>query len=371
MEQTLYITDNAGHLRYWTCREVLDGLEIEHGVVGGQPQFQTEDIECGKGGRDQDEQIHSRISSRVNKQLQKGYVFDIEVAKARKAVNVLGFKKPMLAKKQEDVDMNRMMTKPFYLQYKLDGNRCIANQGEEKLTPYTRNGKEFTTLEHIMDELDELLPAGIAVDGELYIHGVPLQSIVSYVKRKQIKTKDVEYHIYDMISNEPFSIRFNRLETILRDLNEKASINIKLVKTTAYAPNSSVDLGAKLREARELGYEGLMFRSDYSLVRGQFKMVGYEDGKRSGSLIKLKAWESEEFFIHDIQPSSDGWAILHCHTDEGKEFTVSCPGEINFRHYVMNNKTKYIGRQCTVQFAYWTKDNMPFHPVAVAIRDYE
>ena len=60
METTLYIKDNAGHLRYWKCYEVLNGLEIEYGVCGGTPLYQSEDIEEGKGGRDQDEQIASR-----------------------------------------------------------------------------------------------------------------------------------------------------------------------------------------------------------------------------------------------------------------------------------------------------------------------
>ena len=125
MEKTLYIRDNAGKIRYWTCRPEPDGLEIEHGVLGGTPQFQYEAIEFGKGGRDQDEQIESRINSRVSKQLDKGYVEDLRQAETMKPMNRLGFSKPMLAKKSEDVDMVKMMTKPFYLQNKLDGNRCL------------------------------------------------------------------------------------------------------------------------------------------------------------------------------------------------------------------------------------------------------
>ena len=50
-----------------------------------------------------------------------------------------------------------------------------------------------------------------------------------------------------------------------------------------------------------------MFRSDYALERGVFKQVGYEDGKRSGSLIKLKDWLDQEFKIVDVSASADGW----------------------------------------------------------------
>ena len=73
----------------------------------------------------------------------------------------------------------------------------------------------------------------------------------------------------------------------------------------------------------------------------------------------------------DIKPSADGWAILHCLAPNGKPFTVSCPGDVTFKRHVLNNKHDYIGKNVTVQFAYWTEDGLPFHCVATAIRDYK
>lgn len=372
MERKLYIVDNTGKLRYWVCRESLEGLEIEHGVVGGTPQFQYESVEYGKAGRTQDEQIESRINSRTNKQIDKGYTESMEEALTRKAVNALGLVKPMLAKKSEDVDMALMMSKPFYIQNKLDGNRCLIHFDGESFTAYTRNGKPINTISHIIDELSKYdIPAGITFDGELYMHGTPLQTIVSYIKRKQVATKSVQYHIYDIVSSEKFSTRLKRLRAILSDLNLSPSYPIKLVETLEYGENNPIDLGEKLEKARALLYEGLMFRSDYSLNRGVFSTVGYEDGKRSGSLIKLKDWESEEFEIVDITPSEDQWAVLHCITAKLKQFKVSCPGDVGFKRMVLVNKNLYIGKKVSVDFAYWTKDDIPFQPTATAIRDYE
>lgn len=378
MEKTLYIRDNAGKVRYWTCRPEPDGLEIEHGVLGGTPQFQYEAIDFGKGGRDQDEQIESRINSRVSKQLDKGYVEDLSQAETMKPMNRLGFAKPMLAKKSEDVDMNLMMTKPFYLQRKLDGNRCLVHNDGTGLVAYTRNGKEYKTLKHILEPLEYIIPSGFTFDGELYVHGVPLQTIVSWAKRLQPNTLKIEYHIYDTISDEGFGARLNELDGVLSRLDGKGYPSITKVLTSKFTPEntpnlggSAVDLAGLLRNARSSGYEGLMFRSDYALDRGSFKKVGYEDGKRSGSLIKLKVWEDQEFPIVDVQPSADGWAILHCLAPNGKPFTVSCPGDIAFKRYVLDHKEKYIGKDVTVQFAYWTEEGLPFHCVATAIRDYE
>lgn len=374
MERTLYIRDNAGKVRYWTARPEPDGLEIEHGVLGGTPQYQYESIEFGKGGRDQDEQIESRINSRASKQLDKGYVEDLSIAETMKPMNRLGFAKPMLAKKSEDVDLTRMMTKPFYLQNKLDGNRCLVHNDGTGLIAYTRNGKEFKTLKHILEPLESVAPAGYTIDGELYVHGVSLQTIVSWGKRLQPDTLKLELHAYDLIADEGFGARYNELGAILRGVISNPSNPIKLVATGEFTPGSGANFGGLsplLSKAREKGYEGLMFRSDYALDRGVFKPVGYEDGKRSGSLIKLKHWLDQEFPIVDIKPSADGWAILWCKAPNGKMFTVSCPGDVTFKRYVLNNKEKYIGKNVTVQFAYWTEDGLPFHCVANAIRDYE
>lgn len=371
MDNTLYIRDNAGKVRYWTCREAVDGLEIEHGVLGGTPQFQYESIEEGLAGRTQDEQIASRINSRCNKQLDKGYVWDLEVAKTMKPMNRLGFAKPMLAKKSEDVDMKRMMTRDYFLQYKLDGNRCLVHNDGTGLVAYTRNGKEFKTLKHITEPLLDIIPAGYTLDGELYIHGVSLQTIVSWGKRLQPNTLKLQYHVYDLIANEPFSERNSELSGVLRGALSKLYPTTTLVETKRYTPDSGANLGGLLGAARSEKYEGLMFRSDYALNRGNWEAVGYEDGKRSGSLIKLKEWLDQEFQIYDVSASADGWAILHCRNPRGPDFTVSCPGDVSFKRHVLLNYRDYVGKNVTVQFAYWTEDGVPFHCVATAIRDYE
>lgn len=373
MGRKLYIRDNAGHIRYWQVAPSFDGLEIEYGVLGGAPQFQSETIEVGKGGRDLDEQIESRMMSRVNKQLDKGYVFDLETAKRMKPVNSLGFCKPMLAKKSEDVDLKRLMTREWYYQNKLDGNRCLVHNAGG-LVAYTRNGKEFTTLKHITDQLKNVIPADYTFDGELYCHGVPLQTIVSWGKRMQLSTLKLEYHIYDLISDAPFSERYNELGAILRASKLALGGSIALVDTRRITPDSGPNFGGisgLVGESRRLGYEGGMVRSDWALERGVFVPVGYQDGKRSGSLIKCKLWDDMEFEIIDVISSADEWGRLVCKNPRGEDFKVSCPGDMPFKRYVLDNKSKYIGKKVSVKFAYWTADGVPFHPTAEAIRDYE
>lgn len=372
--RTLYKRDGKGVIRYWKCYKVEGGIEMEHGVLDGKSQVQFEKVASGKAGRDLDQQIALRMNSRANKKMDAGYIASLDEVKGTdRVINRLGFLKPMLAKKQEDVDLDLLCSKPYYIQYKLDGNRCLVHNDGNRLIAYTRNGKEFGTLEHILEKLQGVIPPGQTLDGELYIHGVSLQNIVSLVKRKQPDTDKIIYHIYDTISESPFSERHKLLESILADFKDTTSSPIRLLKTTRCEGGPSQIYNA-MKQAREQGYEGLMIRSDNKIVRRKLQKAGYEDGKRSGSLIKFKEWISEDFVVKDIVPSKDGWARCIClisDNPQGKTFAVSCPGDMEFRHHVMEHKEEFIGKELTCDFAYWTKDGVPFHPTAVIFRDYE
>jgi hypothetical protein len=96
--------------------------------------------------------------------------------------------------------------------------------------------------------------------------------------------------------------------------------------------------------------------------------AGYEDGKRSKSLLKLKDWRDEEFLVTNILPSKDGWAILECVQSNGSYFTVTAPGNMAEKQEVFACKENYIGKYVTVEFAYRTQEGIPFHPIAKAWR---
>ena len=79
---------------------------------------------------------------------------------------------------------------PVDVQPKLDGLRCMVTADD--LVLRSRCGKTYT-LPHIADQLAGILPTGAIADGELYIHGVPLQAIVSLVTRQQTMTGMVSF----------------------------------------------------------------------------------------------------------------------------------------------------------------------------------
>jgi ATP-dependent DNA ligase len=88
---------------------------------------------------------------------------------------------------------------PVDVQPKLDGLRCMVTADD--LVLRSRCGKTYT-LPHIADQLAGILPTGAIADGELYIHSVPLQAIVSLVTRQQTMTGMVEFHIFDILTGD-------------------------------------------------------------------------------------------------------------------------------------------------------------------------
>lgn len=70
---------------------------------------------------------------------------------------------------------------PVDVQPKMDSLRCLVSANDLALR--SRAGKTYS-LPHIAEQLARILPANAIADGELNIHGVPLQTIVSPVRRQ-------------------------------------------------------------------------------------------------------------------------------------------------------------------------------------------
>lgn len=344
---TLYCRDNNGGIREWSIERDEFDIVIRHGVMGGSMQEKREAVTEGKASRDIDEQIMSRMASRVHKQLDKGYVNSLDKV-GEKAVNSLGLHKPMLAQKFRDV--KNIDYSNAFVQYKYDGNRCLVTMVNGEVIAYSRNGKRISTIGHILADID--IEEGETLDGELYCHGYPLQTLVSWIKRKQEKTLLLKYMIYDVISEEPFSVRLARLQTLSKGSSWEG--------VPTYRIEGEQAVRDFLGRARASNYEGAIVRW------GDF---GYEDGKRSKSLVKVKAWEDDEFEVVDIIPSKDGWARLVCDSRRNTEFKAAAPGSMLEKYRIMENKDDYIGKQVRVEFAFWTKEDKPFHPVATMWRE--
>lgn len=332
----------------WQIFAVNNIIYISHATnIGGARVEHTEEVTLNQSGRSMSEQIDLRINSRIKRMKDRGYKETIEEAMVSSTSNQLGFHRPMLAKPIDKI--SNINYKNAILQRKLDGHRCMTTM-EDDIYAYSRQGNLIPAITHILPHLRKRLPQGVTIDGELYAHGVPLQTIGSWVKREQPNTYNLSYVLYDLVSSESYKDRHAELTAIM------AGINCPNIIVLGY--EDYVDLEhqmALMRKVRAAKFEGLMLKQDG---------FGYEIGKRSSSIAKIKEFEDAEFRVVGFEKSSEGWAVCVCEAPNGRTFGVAAPGTKPDKFEVWDNQGHYMHRILTVEFAYYTEDGVPFQPVA-------
>ena len=270
-------------------------------------------------------------------------------------------------------------SKPVFIQPKLDGVRCLIqydvprNQPHfsGKVTAYSRTGKEWKNIDHILKELKPFFidNPNTVLDGELYNHDFrdDFESIISMVRKtkptdedRSISEKHVQFHCYDIVNKKmKFSTRDNWL---LNNLSE--SYCVHLVSTSKVTAEPAAKMTHKINLAN--GYEGSIVRLDtpYQCKRShslrKFKdfydaeanIVGYEEGKgkRTGTLGK--------FVMQD---------------DDGNKF--GCPPGKGHNYSdlanMLDNIHEYMGQRATFTYFERTKAGSYRHPLFKCIRNYE
>ena len=285
--------------------------------------------------------------------------------------------KPMLAHKVNNKKID--FTEPVFIQPKLDGVRCLIRRefddtvNADVIRAYSRTGKEFKNLKHILKSLRDFFNANpdVVLDGELYNHELrdDFEQIISLVRKQKPNKVDracaanmIEYHVYDFII--PFigyEARLNWLRSN-KDLWSNVVIPVETHLVNKYEEAANMHYDGFLKQ----GYEGSILRLNgpyeqkrsYNLQKfkdfsdDEATIVGYEagKGKRTGTLGK--------FFMMD---------------DNGIEF--GCPPGKGYNYKdlanILDNVHDYIGKRATFTYFERTKAGNYRHPLFKCIRDYE
>lgn len=231
-------------------------------------------------------QARLELESRIAKQLRLGYVRTIEEA-AEAKTNGLGKKLPMLAEPLKKVDIDEIDWDNAFVQRKFDGHRCLSDE-----FIYSRGGVQHN-VQHIQDiiKANPSLDA-LHLDGELYIHGMSLQAIGSLITKPREESKELSYVVYDCVSDQPFEDRYARVADAfaaswLGGLDER----LQLVET--HKVRNLAEAMVWHRKWVAEGYEGSILR---------WGREGYEDGKRTKKLVKLKDFS-------DFEVKVIGWEL--------------------------------------------------------------
>ena len=273
---------------------------------------------------------------------------------------------PMVAHPFDDAHQKHLHY-PCYVQPKLDGVRMMAALSNDStdVSLYSRTGKPFSHLLQRFRQalLDLRLPPGTVLDGELYLHGVGFQPIVSMAKNKSTVATHckLQYHVYDVVLDVGYEDRLQFLSSI-----QIAGNRVVVLVDTVVATNLT-DVKRLLANFEKQGYEGIMLRD---------RNGPYATGKRSNTLLKLKSFQDAEFLIVGVEEAGGkdaGTAVFVCMATNGALFRVRPTGTMAERAKMLQRGPELIHSQSklTVRFQELTEGGVPRFPVGVAIRDYE
>lgn len=347
----MYGKDKKGGYKVWSIWTEGFELYISHGKENGKMTTKCEIIQGKNIGRSNEtspeEQADLEAASRASKQYDKGYR---ESKEELEDVPLL----PMLA--HDYLKQGHRIKYPCIASPKLDGVRCLAIRTEEGVELKSRGGKLYN-IPHVQEELEEVMVVGEVYDGELYVHGWPLEDIVSATKKISDKTKHLMYYIFDLVNDKPY---FERIE-------DAYNYRVALVQSIDILAHTTVkdeeDMKRTHKYYVQQGYEGIMLRNLYGM---------YESGKRSADLQKYKEFVDAEFVIQDIVQDRNGNAVFVVWDDIAKDnFNVTC-GDFTERKNQLENKKDYLGKYLNVKFQTRYKESrLPQFPCGIRIREVD
>ena len=369
---TLYKSTAKGGTQVWDIWVEKDGLAgvicVSHGREDGKKQVEREVISKGKNPGKKNEttplaQAISEAESRWEIKLsRKGYGETVEDSAA------VRWASPMLAlpyeKQYSKIDWGSAFTQP-----KLDGFRMMARLDKDgKVSITSRENQPLSALAHLKEVIEAVKfhvaggkIADVVFDGEAYCHGMALNEIASACKKKSDLSKKIQFHVYDAVMG---SADFETRSTFASDFVEAAGTDLLVPVETVKVRNEQ-ELMHCQAQFMEQGYEGAMLRHGN---------VGYQGGKRSPHLLKVKTFEDAEFEVVDFKMGRGKYAgvpIFVCQTADGNHFDVTAPGNMEEKKALGKSAAEHIGRLLTVKYQYFSKTDepVPFLPVAKCFRD--
>ncbi|MDU6995939.1 MAG: hypothetical protein E6356_13850 [Terrisporobacter othiniensis] len=252
-------------------------------------------------------------------------------------------------KLKEDVSMS----------LKLDGIRMsiVTINGETKAL--SRQGKEITGIDYIIEEYKDLGLSQYFIDGEIIrVNNENLPSDENFrlttqiVNSKSENKEGLEFIVFDMTPMEDYINHISKL-TYKERLNIMGYVigskgkHISLVKKYGITNNVD-DISGMLDEVVSNGYEGLILNAINST---------YEFGKRPKSIMKVKKFKTADMLVYDVfegEGSLKGTlgGIKLKGLYNGDILYSDCGSGFNLdeRKYLWSNLDDILNKICTIKY---------------------
>jgi ATP-dependent DNA ligase len=360
----LFYKGKTGAMHQWDIWTQDDKIYTRHGQVDGKLQESCKRAVAKNVGRSNNttnvEQAELEAAAMHKHKLDRKYSLTLEEASQTLFL-------PMTA--HDFKKHHNPITYPVFVQRKYDGFRCLASKEDGVVTLYSRSGDVFD-LPHISDELEQYMPDGFVLDGELYCHNTPFQKIASWIKKHHPESKKLKYIVYDIPESDCSGRDMTDRARLLQVLSTKKWKSLEIAPTeTASSKDEVLEYEKKFVDE---GFEGAIVR----LANGK-----YQYGYRSYALLKVKSFQDEEFEVVGGRPGvgkMSDQCIFQCVVGtrkgenlqlKGKTFNVVPMGDAAQRREYLKNLKKYIGKKLTVKFQGKSLDGIPRFPVGKAFRE--
>jgi bifunctional non-homologous end joining protein LigD len=197
------------------------------------------------------------------------------------------FVKPMLAKPAASLPDD---TRNWLYEIKLDGYRCLGLRHDKGVKLFSRNknllNSQFPNIAKALERLDP----GTMTDGEIVALDESGRPSFNILQNYRLGPEQIYYYVFDLLSYKGKSLLRVPLEkrrVLLSAIIEPFHDGIRFSESFA-RPAKEIAAAAK-----ELGVEGIVAKQAASV---------YEPGERSGSWIKYRINQGQEFVIGGYLP---------------------------------------------------------------------
>ena len=289
-----------------------------------------------------DRNLKTRSTTSMINKIKPGLIptFDVALAKA------------FDEKTQKKVDWNDC----WFVSRKLDGVRCLTvidENGEPKF--FSRQGKEFLTLDNLKTDIKALGLKNTVLDGEVCIVNdngdEDFAGIIKEIKRKDHVIKTPFYWMFDMLTMEEFSSKKSKSVFAERIANlQRISKESKFIGVLDQWIGSDKVFSEMMAESKAGGWEGLMLRKNETYK-----------GKRSTDILKVKQMFDDEYIVVDLENDIHRVIVDGAEVEElmlknviiehkGNQVRVGSGFSHEQRRHYFENPNEILGKQITVQY---------------------
>ena len=244
----------------------------------------------------------------------------------------------------------------WFVSRKLDGVRCLTvidANGEPKF--FSRQGKEFLTLDNLKTDIKALGLKNTVLDGEVCIvdenGDEDFAGIIKEIKRKDHTIATPFYWMFDMLDMQDFNSKTSEVTFGQRIADLNALFNTsKLIGVLEQKIGNDQVFSEMMAESKAGGWEGLMLRKDSTYK-----------GKRSNEILKVKQMFDDEYIVVDLENDVHRVIVDGAEVEEemlknviiehkGNRVHVGSGFSHEQRRHYFANPNEILGKQITVQY---------------------